>query len=160
MERYKAILIAVGVVLGVALVVIFGVTHLVHVKPALSSQERQLAQYQYQKVEITERKPAVFSGLKNPMGPAATAAATASAGASRKDYPAESLSALAPQGGGDPKGAPALSLILLKEGKRMAIINGEVVKEGDRTASGKVLRITRSGVLVKNTEGERWIKIE
>lgn len=158
MERYKAILIAVGMVLGVVCVVIFGLTYLVHVKPGLSPQERQLAQYQYKKVEINERKPLVYAGLKNPL------TAGSEAVVSGRGYPSESLAVLAPPGK-EEKGAgqeepPGVSLVVIKDRKKMAIINGEVVKEGDRTKNGRILRITRNGVLMKSEEGERWINIE
>ncbi len=158
MERYKAIFIAVGIVLGIVCIVIFGLTYLVHVKPGLSPQERQLAQYQYRKVEINERKPQVYAGLKNPL---ASGNGTAVSG---KGYPPESLAVLAPPGR-EEKGAgqeepPGVSLVVIKDRRKMAIINGEVVKEGDRTKNGRILRITRSGVLMKSEEGERWINIE
>ncbi len=158
MERYKAIFIAVGIVLGVVCLVIFGLTYLVHVKSGLSPQEKLLAQYQYQKVEINERKPAVFAGLKNPM------TGGSMAGTSGKGYPPESLAELAPPGK-EEKGAgqekpPGVSLVVINSRGRMAIINGEVVKEGDRTKNGKIIRISRNGVLIKSEEGERWVNIE
>ena len=154
LTRYKAILIAVGTVLGVALAVAYGLSHFVHFKSGLSPQEQQLARYEYQKVEIRERKPAVFSGLTNPM--------TTKGGG--RGYPSESLAQLAPQGGqaGD-AGADkpsVVSMVVIRDRYKMAIINGEVVKEGDRTKNGRILRITKNGVLIKNTEGEQWLKIE
>lgn len=158
MERYKTILIAVGVVLCIACLVIFGLTYLVHVKPRLSPQEQQLAQYQYQKVEINERKSAVYAALKNPF------TVSSASGISGKGYPAQPLAELAPQGKEEKAGGlekpPGVSLVVIKDRRKMAIINGEVVKEGDRTKNGKVLRITKNGVLMKSEEGERWINIE
>ena len=157
LTRYKAILIAVGTVLGIIMVVTYGLSHFVHFKSGLSPQEQQLARYEYQKVEIRERKPAVFSGLTNPMAPAGR-------GTAGRGYPSESLAWLAPQGASE-KDAPAekppgVSMVIIRDRYKMAIINGEVVKEGDRTKNGRVLRITKNGVLIKNTEGEQWLKIE
>ena len=157
LTRYKAILIAVGTVLGVALAVAYGLSHFVHFRSGLSPQEQQLARYEYQKVEIRERKPVVFSGLTNPMAPVGR-------GAAGSGYPSESLAQLAPQGGqaGD-AGADkpsVVSMVIIRDRYKMAIINGEVVKEGDRTKNGRILRITKNGVLIKNTEGEQWLKIE
>lgn len=158
LTRYKAIFIVVGIVLGVVLLVALGLPRLVHIKPGLSPQERQLAQYEYKKIEVNERRPATVSGLKNPM------LGVVAAGASGKGYPAESLTQLAPPGTPEKDTAgenvPKVSMVVIKDRSRMAIINGEVVREGDRTKRGKVLRITRNGVLIKNGEGEQWLRIE
>lgn len=155
--RYKAILIALGAVAGIVCLAIFVPAYFVEVSPRLSPQEQQLAQYQYQEVEVEERKPLTFSGLRNPMTGGDPAVVNG------KGYPPEALTQLAPAGGPpqDPgAGAQGVSMVVIKDRSRMAIVGGEVVKEGDRTRHGKVMRITKSGVLMKSEEGERWLYIE
>ena len=64
MERYKAVLIAIGTVAGVAALIVFGLADLVHVKSGLPLREQQLVGYQHQETALNERKAAVFDGLK------------------------------------------------------------------------------------------------
>jgi hypothetical protein len=52
-----------------------------------------------------------------------------------------------------------VSFILIKGGKKIAIINNVVVREGDSINLGKVAKIEKGGVLIKNKEGEQWLKI-
>lgn len=162
MGRYKAVFTAIVIVAGAICLVIIGMPYAVHIKPRLSPQEQQLAGYQYQKVEMSERKAGAFSGLTNPM--TNRSGLTAPSGeAGRDGYPKENLAELAPQGKDQQLAVekpPAVSLISIKDRSRMAIVNGEVVKEGDRTKHGKIIRITRSGVLMKTQEGQRWMNIE
>ena len=68
MGRYKAVLTAIAIVVGMIGFVIVVMPYVVHIKPRLSPQEQQLAGYQYQQVEMTQPKAGFYSGLKNPMG--------------------------------------------------------------------------------------------
>jgi hypothetical protein len=82
--------------------------------------------------------------------------------ASEKDYPRELLSDLAPA---DAAAAAAkrsfnVSLIVVAPGKRFAIINGTVAREGDTVDLQRVVRIERNRVLLKSKEGERWLRLE
>jgi hypothetical protein len=81
---------------------------------------------------------------------------------SEKDFPRELLSDLAPAGAA---GAPAdrpfnVSLIVVAPGKRFAIINGTVAREGDTVDLQRVVRIERNRVLLQSKEGDRWLKLE
>ncbi len=162
MGRYKAVFTAIVIVAGAIGLVIIGMPYAVHIKPRLSPQEQQLAGYQYQKVEMSERKAGVFSGLTNPM--TNRFGLTPSSGeAGRDGYPKENLAEIAPQGKDRQPAVekpPAVSFVVIKDRSKIAIVNGEVVKEGDRTKHGKIIRITKNGVLMKNQEGQRWINIE
>lgn len=82
--------------------------------------------------------------------------------ASEKDYPRELLSDLAPA---DAAAGPAdrpfnVSLIVVAPGRRFAIINGTVAREGDTVDLQRVVRIERNRVLLKSKEGERWLRLE
>jgi hypothetical protein len=39
-------------------------------------------------------------------------------------------------------------------------VNGNVVREGDMTKNGKVKKIAKDSILLKDGEGEKWLKIE
>lgn len=160
MIRHNAILTAIAIVIGLAGLIVIGMPYVVHIKPKLSAQEQQLAGYQYEKVELNERNRQVFSGLRNPM----TDAVSPPGKAGRNGYPGENLADLAPPGKtGQPPAAgqpPGVSFIVIRDRSRMAIVNGEVVREGDRTNQGKIMRITKTGVLIKNQEGQRWVYVE
>lgn len=161
MTRYKAAITAVAIVIGLAGLIIVGIPYMIRIKPSLSAQEQQLAGYQYNKIELNERDTRFFSGLRNPM----KASISSPAGkAGPGDYPAERLADLAPPGKAvqDPpvEQPPGVSFIVIKDRSRMAIVNGEAVREGDRIRNGKIMRITKTGVLIKTQEGQRWVYIE
>jgi hypothetical protein len=80
-------------------------------------------------------------------------------------YPPLPLEALAPRpldGTKLPPPGPAhrLSLVLLDEGRKMAIINGRVLREGDRLETYQVARIEKNRVKLKGGRGELWINLE
>ena len=77
-------------------------------------------------------------------------------------FPPEPLADVAPPGLAPPAGDRqlALSLIVINRGKKFAIISGAVVKEGDVLDQRRILRIERNQVLLKDKEGERWLKID
>ena len=115
---------------------------------ALSPMERDILLFSYNKVKITERKPSMVTNLISPIEVAT---------APKSGYPKVPLSELAP---GQKEMEQRVSLILIKEGKKIAVINNLVVKEGDTINLGRVARIDRGGVLIRNKEGEQWLKID
>jgi hypothetical protein len=82
--------------------------------------------------------------------------------ASGKDYPRELLSDLAPADGAAATADRPfnVSLIVVAPGRRFAIINGTVAREGDSVDLQRVVRIERNRVLLKSKEGERWLRLE
>lgn len=66
--------------------------------------------------------------------------------------PPKSLPAAAP--------APVVSFILSDGGKDMAIINGNVLKTGDRFQDWRVQRIERNRVLLLGRKGPLWITLQ
>ncbi|EDP76669.1 hypothetical protein [Hydrogenivirga sp. 128-5-R1-1] len=64
--------------------------------------------------------------------------------------------------GKEPEKPPTyvLSFTYVGERRRYAIINGMLVKEGDRLSpEEKVVRITREGVLLSGKWGKRWLRV-
>jgi MSHA biogenesis protein MshK len=70
--------------------------------------------------------------------------------------------AAATEGAGAPGGAetgPRVESILIAPDRRIAVINGEPVMLGGRTAAGQVIRITESEVVIRGAEGEQTLKL-
>lgn len=54
---------------------------------------------------------------------------------------------------------PTVSFIMIDSSKRAAIINGKIVREGERFEQGTVSRIERTRVLVRAGKGEQWLHL-
>lgn len=111
---------------------------------ALSPAEKSILLFKYDKQNIKERQFTAMAALKNPME---------SGFAEKKSYPSVKLSDIAPVD------QQRVSFILIRGEKKIAIIDNLVVREGDTVNEGRIARIEKGGVLVKNKEGERWLKI-
>jgi ethanolamine utilization protein EutA (predicted chaperonin) len=114
-------------------------------KPALSSEEQNISKFSYKKIAVIQKQPITVTDLKSPIDLPVIA---------QKDFPKIPLSEIFPR-----KERKVL-LILISENRKMAIINDIVVKEGDIIDHGKVKKIERNRVLIKDKEAEEWIKIE
>jgi hypothetical protein len=143
---YKKFAMLIG---GSVVIIVLFIVGLSHVKfgLALSPMERNILLFSYNKVKITERKPLIVSALISPVDIATS---------SKGGYPKVPLSDIAP---GDKAKEQKVSLILIRGGKKIAIINNLVVKEGDSINLGKIARIEKGGVLIRNKEGEQWLKM-
>lgn len=71
----------------------------------------------------------------------------------RKGFPEIDLVRVAPP----PQAIPRITLIMVSEDLRLAIINDLVLKEGDAFGNGKILRIKQDGVVL--SEGGRLKEI-
>jgi hypothetical protein len=159
MNIYKDIIILVTATLIMILIFVFGLSYVIDIQPLLSSQEKRFARFTYEKMTIVERKPAILANLKSPLEDVEGKA---------KDFPSEALADIAPVAGNDKekgmgkeKGAEQrLSLILIKDRAKLAIVDGMVIREGDMIRSGKVQKIDKDGIMIKGSEGEKWLKIE
>lgn len=149
MGTFKDIIRLIVVTVVVVIVVIFGMSML-KMKPSLLPHERQLVQFDYKKVGIIERTPVVVTGVNNPF------AGTEDA---QKDFPPLDLSKLAPPGE-EKGGGQRVSMILIKDRTKIAIVDGLVVKEGDKFKDGRIKEIDKNGILLKDNEGERWLTIK
>lgn len=117
-------------------------------KPYLLQMEQKLSVFSHEKVRIIRRQPIEVSAVNSPIEVAV----------SRKEgYPQIPLSKVAPQ---EPAEEMKASFILINGGRRIAIINGMVVNEGDIVNQNKVAKIEKNRVLIKDKKGERWIMVE
>ena len=141
-EKHFSILIICSAI--VIALVLFGVSHIsfdLHLSPA----ERGILMFRHEKLSMKERQFAMVSALKNPME---------HGNLGKKGYPSVKLSDIAP-----PEGQ-RVSLVVIRGEKRIAIVDNLVVREGDSMNEGRIARIEKNGGLVKNKEGERWLKIQ
>jgi hypothetical protein len=158
MNLYKDIIILIASTLVMVIIIVFGLSYIIDIKTPLSLQEKRFAQFSYEKAKIVERKPTALANIKSPLEVAEGRV---------KDFPSEALADIAPvvrdeknKTEKEKNTTQKLSLILIKDHAKLAIVNGAVVREGDMTKSGKVQKITREGIIIKDSEGEKWLKIE
>ncbi|MBN2654899.1 MAG: hypothetical protein JXR79_07290 [Nitrospirae bacterium] len=100
-------------------------------------------------LKINERESFYAKNIVSPMKISKTA---------KKGFPGTPLDALAPL----PKpeeSEPKISMIIINNLKKMAIINGIVLSEGDMIGRNKVLKIEKDRVSIRSSKGERWIKL-
>jgi hypothetical protein len=159
MNIYKDIIILIAATLVMVIIFVFGLSYIIDIKSSLSLQEKRFARFSYEKVKILERKPVVLANIKSPLEDMEGRG---------REFPSEALADIAPvirdeknKGMEKEKNTTQkLSLILIKDHAKLAIVNGIVVREGDMTKSGKVQKITKDGIILKDSEGEKWLKIE
>lgn len=73
----------------------------------------------------------------------------------RKEFPKVSLESLAPP----PQAIPKITLLVVSEDLRLAIINGIVLKEGDTFGNGRIVKIKQNGVVISETGKLREIPV-
>lgn len=117
-------------------------------KPYLSQTEQELLAFSHEKVQIIRRLPIEVPAINSPIEVAVS---------SKKGYPHIPLSDVAPQ---ESEEEIKVSFILINSKRRMAIIDGMVVNEGDIFNQKKVAKIEKNRVLINDEKGERWIRIE
>lgn len=118
-------------------------------KPFLSPKEQEIAGFFYEKIKIAEKEPNMITGLKMPLD---------GIQAVQKGFPDVALSEVLNEPAIEKKNN--VSLILIKDGQRMAIINNQVVKEGDLIGSNKVLKIGNDRVLLREGNNDRWVPMD
>ncbi|MDD5243493.1 MAG: hypothetical protein PHU49_05705 [Syntrophorhabdaceae bacterium] len=148
MGTFKDIIRLIVVTVVVIIMVIFGMSML-NIKPSLLPHEMQLVQFNYEKVGIIERTPTVVTGASSPFSGAEDA---------QKDFPPVDLAKLAPPGAEKDEGK-GVSMVLIKDRMKIAIVDGVVVKEGDKFKNGLIKKIDKNGILLRDNEGERWLTI-
>lgn len=124
--------------------------HSVKIKPKLSQIEKELSvpSPSFEKVVIISRKPVKVAALDSPIKTVLPL---------RTDFPQTPLSKIAPKVSDE---EPKVSLILINDGRKMAIINDKVVKEGDVINQIKVVKIENKRVLIKSKKGDKWLNLE
>jgi hypothetical protein len=143
-------------IIGIPVLVILSLLLVSEVKfgVALSPQEQALLDFRSESLpRMVQRNPPALARVASPI-PLVMA--------SEKDYPQELLGDIAPAEGGGPteERQLAVSLIVVGRGKKLAIIGGVVTREGDVIDRQRVVRIERDKVLLKDKEGERWLRLD
>jgi hypothetical protein len=145
---YRKTLILLAATVAVVAGLSTGLTY-VNFKPPLYPRERELTQFQYTPIKPVLRQPAHASNVRSPIDITL---------ASKKDFPSTPLKEMAPAAVAPVE--PKVSFVLIKDRVKMAIVGGKVVREGDTIEIGRVIRIGQKGVLIKEREGEKWLKME
>ncbi|MCX5810969.1 MAG: hypothetical protein NT178_00255 [Proteobacteria bacterium] len=118
-------------------------------KPFLSLKEQEIVGFFYEKIKIAQRKSNMITGLKLPLD---------STQGAQKGFPGVALSEVLNETAIEKK--KNVSLILIRDGKKMAIINNQIVKEGDLIGNDKVLRIEGDKVLIREGGVDRWLSMD
>lgn len=119
-------------------------------RPGLPVSETRPQAPLYGEVSALKRTPVLAASLRSPIQiPAAS---------SKKGFPGTALSEIAPPQA--PAEERKVSLVLVNGNRKMAIINGIVVREGDITGNSRVIKIEKNRVLLKDKLREEWVKLE
>lgn len=160
LDKYFIPLLAAPFVL---MAVVVMAVMLVTFKPVLTSHDREVLEFKFEQPVIVERSPTPLSALASPIR---------GVNGQKQEFPLHPLAQLAPpQQAIVPKqeaikveqAAPLVerparvSFILINERGKMAIVNGQVVHEGDLLGKRKVSEIRRDRVLLRSKEGDKWV---
>jgi hypothetical protein len=116
---------------------------------SLSPLEKKLFYFNYESTpKVIERMPAPVKSMKSPI------VVSKLPGRGFPDAPLSSVTP--PLSGADRK----VSLIFVNRNRKMAIIDGKLLYEGDVFDHHRIARIEKDKVLLKNKEGEKWLKLE
>ena len=117
---------------------------------SLSPLEKKLFYFNYESTpKIIERIPVPVKSIKSPI---------VISKLPERGFPeAPLISVTPPLSGADRK---KVSLIFVNRDRKMAIIDGKLLNEGDVFDHHKIARIEKDKVLLKNKEGEKWLKLE
>lgn len=127
--------------------------HQVRFSPKLKTIEQTMADYKPSPL-TTPRKTwqsvALTTPVTIPPSAASTTPLSGAAPVALQPFPAAVAAAA----------VPTVSFILQDSGKDMAIINGNVLKTGDRYREWRVERIERARVLLIGRKGPLWIALQ
>lgn len=124
---------------------------MVNFKLVLKPSEARVAGFSYEAPVLPETKSIEVSSLNSLieiMKP------------QKKDFPPEPLSKIVPQG--PEQAASRVSMIVLSEGRRMAVVNGIVLREGDLINKMTLSKIEKHRVLLSDpaTKINTWVNLE
>lgn len=133
--------------------------YMVTFKPALTKHDREVLEFAFVQPAVVERQLTAPAALTSPIR---------SVTGQKQEFPPHPLAQLAP-----PQEAVAskqadrpvvrverpvqVSFILINERGKMAIINGQVVHEGDVLGPRRIGEIRRDRVSLRGKEGEKWV---
>jgi len=146
-ENKKIIIFLISIPVA-AIIIIFMISK-IKFAPSFSPVEQKVFSFTYENTpRITEKKQSLISSAKNPIDLTKT---------SEQGFPRASLEETVP-----PPSAMGerISFILVNRNKKLAIIDGKLVHEGDKVDNHIVARIEKDKILLKNREGEKWLKLD
>lgn len=124
------------------------ISSLMRFKPVLSPTERELSRFSYEKVQLIDKQPLHVTKLNSTVK---------MPDRSQKDILRIPIPGTEIHNEIETK---RISLILIRDGLKIAIISGTVVNEDDVINNCRVVRIEKDKILLKDQAGEEWIKIE
>lgn len=134
------------------IIISLAIVRLINFKPALTPEEMRILRFVPEKMDIEDRRPfEVDRDLGSPIEIV-----------KKKGFPPAPLSTVAPQVPAEAEKPLELkiSMIVVSEGHRMAIVNGLVVKEGDGIGIARIARIEKNRILIAERQKTRWIYME
>ena len=116
--------------------------------PSFSPTEQKVFNFTYERIpDLSERKPASTSSISAPIDLRR---------AGGQGFPKTALAEVAPPEQAERK----VSFIMVDRNRRLAIIDGRFVHEGDVIDKLKIVKIEKNRVLLKGKEGEKWLKLD
>ena len=148
MNENKKIIVFL-VLIPVAAVMIILTSSKARFAPSFSPAERKVFNFTYGRIpDISQRQPLSVSFTRNPID-------LRQGGA--QGFPKTALAEMVPP----PEPAERrVSFILVNQKKKLAIIDGKFVHEGDVIDKHRIARIEKDKVLLKGKEGEKWLKLD
>jgi hypothetical protein len=143
-KKILAIFVSVPVIV---LIIVYMISKITFGLSLMPNEEKILSANVDNIPQITERKQNAVASLKNPLQGYT---------GSKMAYPAESLAELMPPFEAESK----VTFIMVTPGKKMAIIDGRMVREGDSLKNYKVVEIYKDRVLLTGKGGKKWLKVE
>jgi hypothetical protein len=137
------------VLIPVAAVMIILTSSQAKFAPSFSPAERKVFNFTYGRIpDISERQPLSISSIRNPIDLQR---------GGEHGFPKTALAEMVPP----PETAERrVSFILVDQKKKLAIIDGKFVHEGDVIDKHRIARIEKDKVLLKGKEGEKWLKLD
>lgn len=160
LDKYFITLLATPLVLMILVVM---AVFMLNFKPAFTRHDREVLEFKFEQPVIIEKQFTALTALTSPIRVVT---------GQKQEFPLHPLTQLAPPQeivAPKPLSVPAekavvqverqpqVSFILINERGRMAIINGQVVHEGDLLGKRKVGEIRRDRVSLRGKEGDKWV---
>ena len=163
--RHDKTFIAIVAAPLLGLLIPIAVYSIVRFPASLTAMEKEMLIPPPPVAELKQRQGQIVTGLCCPVKPGAALIDNRNAPVAKSvAFPPIPLPELAPQhkpiATQYPPEKTTVSMILTEEGKRLAIISGKVVKEGDRLGKYTVASIKVDRVLLKDGKEQTWLKIK
>ena len=143
-KKILAIFVSVPVIV---LLIVYMISRITFGLSLMPNEEKILSANVDNIPQITERKQNAVASLKNPLQGYT---------GSKMAYPAESLAELMPPFEAESK----VTFIMVTPRKKMAIIDGRMVREGDLMENHRVIKIYKDRVLLTGKGGEKWLRLD